>query len=86
MDELAAGGIDLLGQTGYLSCGCVAVNDTFLGGIINNRFSRIQFGGCIGLDLTGDCLPNILYHIFNPGLCRFVAKLPIFILARTFQC
>ena len=85
MSELAAGGIDLLGQTGYLSCGCVAVNNTFLGCIINDRFGRVQFCGCIGLDLTGYCLSNILYHIFNAGLCRFVAKLPICILSRTFQ-
>ena len=86
MSELAAGGIDLLGQTGDFSCGCVAVNDTFLGCIVNNRFGRVQFGSCIGLDFTGDCLPNILYHILNPGLCRFVAKLPIYILSGSFQC
>jgi hypothetical protein len=78
-------GVDLFGETGNFAGGRSLVQHPFLGRFVDCGLGRVK-PLCGVTTVFGNSQTDVLDNVFNPGLNRFVAQAPTFILASALQC
>jgi hypothetical protein len=78
-------GVDLLGQTGHFAGSGLFVEHPFFSRFIDNGLGHVKLlNGFVPTLSHGEA--HILDNVFYPGLNRFVAQAPTFVLSGSLQC